>query len=85
MSNYKIFPNYAYLNEANLKARLVQIGPLSVDFYADTPFYSYTGGVYNIPCPSSVPVSTSGVNHGVLLVGYGRDPVHGKYWKAKNR
>ena len=82
-SNYKIEPNFGYFNENDMKTKLVQKGPIAVDLYADTAFYSYTGGIYNTPCPSGLsPIS---VNHGVLLVGYGFDPAGGKYWKAKNR
>lgn len=53
--------------------------PVSVSIEADThSFQSYTSGVYNnVNCGTTL-------DHAVLTVGYGTDPVGGDYWLVKN-
>merc|ERR1719150_2909629 len=52
--------------------------PVSIAIEADqSNFQLYTGGVMTKDCGS-------GLDHGVLAVGYGTDPTYGDYWKAKN-
>jgi len=52
-------------------------GPVSIAIEADqTAFQQYTGGVLTAECGT-------GLDHGVLLVGYGTD-ASGDYWKVKN-
>lgn len=52
--------------------------PVSVGIQAnEQAFQMYSGGVLTEPCGSDL-------DHGVLVVGYGTDPVQGKYWKIKN-
>ena len=71
---------YFYQNEAYLQ-QLVAIQPVAVGIAADNLFYAYVGGVLNGP----VTPSTVGINHEVLLVGYGTDAATGlDYWLVKN-
>jgi hypothetical protein len=66
-------------DENYIKQMLYNIGPLGVVINASTLQY-YTSGIFNVS-PSSCPAS--GINHGVLLVGYGSE--NGvDYWIAKN-
>ncbi|EFJ44502.1 hypothetical protein VOLCADRAFT_76255 [Volvox carteri f. nagariensis] len=53
--------------------------PIAVAIEADAKsFQLYGGGVYDDPtCGTSL-------NHGVLVVGYGKDPHFGNYWIVKN-
>ncbi|KAG5667931.1 hypothetical protein PVAND_015896 [Polypedilum vanderplanki] len=66
-------------DEDALKVAVATIGPVATAMDGDhASFYSYSSGVYYEPnC-------TQWVNHGVLIVGYGTDPVGGDYWLAKN-
>ncbi len=72
-------------NEDDIKNMLYQTGPLSVAMNA-TPLQFYFFGVFN-PYFSWL-CSPSGLNHGVLLVGYGTEKgwLYGeiKYWIVKN-
>ena len=53
--------------------------PVSVSIEADTAvFQMYTSGVFN-----STACGTT-LDHAVLTVGYGTDPVGGDYWLVKN-
>lgn len=63
-------------NEDAMVAALNTVGPLSVAL--DATYWSfYSGGIYDSSC------STSRMNHGVLLVGYGEQNGT-KYWIVKN-
>mmetsp|Transcript_1202 Transcript_1202/g.1757 ORF Transcript_1202/g.1757 Transcript_1202/m.1757 type:complete len:481 (-) Transcript_1202:1112-2554(-) len=65
-------------NEIALK-KAVANQPVSVAIEADTKsFQLYGGGVYDdLGCGTDL-------DHGVLVVGYGKDPVGGTYWIVKN-
>jgi len=63
-------------NEDAMVAGLNTHGPLSVAL--DATYWSYySNGIYDGPC------STTTMNHGVLLVGYGEEK-DTKYWIVKN-
>ncbi|CAI5518610.1 unnamed protein product [Closterium sp. Naga37s-1] len=52
--------------------------PIVAFLSASSPdFKGYTGGFYNGGCGTDV-------DHAVLIVGYGVDPVNGAYWLVKN-
>jgi cathepsin L len=68
-------------NEAALKEAVSTIGPISVGIDASRPtFHNYKSGVYyDQHC------SSTKLDHGVLVVGYGTDKESGKeYWLVKN-
>lgn len=57
---------------------VASVGPTAIAFHVADSFYNYQSGVYRQPnCDMRV-------NHAMLLVGYGTDPVHGDYFKVKN-
>ena len=63
-------------DEAVMMAAVAQ-QPVSVAVCADSGMQFYSSGVINRCC--------EGLNHGVLIVGYGTDRVTGKdYWVVKN-
>lgn len=68
-------------DEAYLTFAVGTQGPVSVLFYADTDFHTYSSGVYTNPtCKTDV----MDLNHVMLVVGYGTDPKDGDYWIVKN-
>uniref|UniRef100_A0A3Q3XJW1 Peptidase C1A papain C-terminal domain-containing protein n=1 Tax=Mola mola TaxID=94237 RepID=A0A3Q3XJW1_MOLML len=73
--------NYGFLpkgDEYALKEAVAKIGPISVALDASRPkFVFYRHGVYRDHTCSH------NVNHGVLVVGYGREQGHA-YWLVKN-
>lgn len=67
-------------SEADLKAALATVGPISVAIDAShESFQFYASGVYNEPeCDSEQ------LDHGVLAVGYGTTDKGEDYWLVKN-
>ncbi|KAH8307748.1 hypothetical protein KR044_012240, partial [Drosophila immigrans] len=64
-------------DESALAAAVAKKGPISVAIDASF-FQHYEGGVLDEPsCQDEV-------NHGVVVVGYGRDDIGGDYWLVKN-
>jgi len=67
------------MNEEDIKNMLYSKGPLSAAINSK-PLYFYRGGVYS---PTEAECNPYGVNHGVVIVGYGtQDGVD--YWIIKN-
>ncbi|KAH8307751.1 hypothetical protein KR044_012243, partial [Drosophila immigrans] len=64
-------------DESALAAAVAEKGPISVAVDASL-FQHYEGGVLNEPS------CQGGVNHGVVVVGYGHDSNGGDYWLVKN-
>ena len=69
------------VDEDEVKEFLFETGPLAVALNAN-PLQTYTGGVLDLTTARCNP---SGMNHAVLLVGYGNDTKTGlDYWLVKN-
>lgn len=68
-------------DEESIKHIVATIGPVSVAFEVMDDFMLYSNGIYSSDkCRDTV----TDVNHAVLIVGYGTDPVDGPYWIVKN-
>ncbi|CAJ0951308.1 unnamed protein product, partial [Mesorhabditis belari] len=69
-------------DEQELKKAVATIGPVAVGIHASQrSFAAYQKGVYfEERCKSNF----FSINHGVVVVGYGTDPVQGDYWLIKN-
>ena len=68
-------------DEEYIKKYLYQVGPLAIAINAD-PLQFYTGGIVDESAYSCDP---EGLNHGVVLVGYGHDDDEDKdYWIIRN-
>lgn len=69
-------------DEGKLTKAVAQKGPISVAIDASQEsFRLYDGGVYDEPACGN---QEDNLDHGVLVVGYGTDPVHGDYYLVKN-
>ncbi|KAK0407163.1 hypothetical protein QR680_019045 [Steinernema hermaphroditum] len=67
-------------DEEALKAAVATVGPISVAIDASHRSFQFAGkGVYYEPM-----CSDQQLNHAVLVVGYGTDPVEGDFWLVKN-
>ena len=69
---------WSAVDEDEIKEFLYENGPLAIALNAD-PLQTYSSGIIDLPeskCPSS------GINHAVLLVGYGTSGLD--YWIVKN-
>jgi len=67
-------------DEDALKVAVATQGPISVGIDAlHRSFKMYSSGVYD-----EKDCSSERLDHAVLVVGYGTDPVHGDYWLVKN-
>ncbi|KAF5282973.1 hypothetical protein FQA39_LY04844 [Lamprigera yunnana] len=76
---------YSLVEEGNdeaLKEALVKYGPIPVGINAGfESFQFYGGGIYyEDKCKPGI----ENINHAVLLVGYGENNLHEKYWLIKN-
>ena len=68
-------------NEENLKIAVALIGPISSSFRVTPNFFYYKSGLfYDHHCNHGSRL----INHAVLVVGYGTDPIGGDYWLIKN-
>ena len=75
------YSTWPFVDEDEIKEFLYQTGPLSIAINAD-PLQTYSSGIIDIP-PSECP--STGINHAVLLVGYGHDSsIEKDYWLIKN-
>ena len=70
-------------DEEALKVAVATKGPVAVAIDASNmSFQLYDSGVYYEPCCNS---AAEGLDHAVLVVGYGRDEKSGEdYWLVKN-
>lgn len=69
-------------DERKLMQAIAIKGPISIAIDASQEsFRLYDGGVYDEPACGN---QQENLDHGVLVVGYGTDPVHGDYWLVKN-
>ena len=73
------FTKLTSTDEEVIKETLFKTGPLAVALNA-TPLQFYFGGIFH---PWKITCNPKGLNHGVLLVGYGEENGK-KYWKVKN-
>jgi len=67
-------------DDAGLMSALATYGPIPTTVATAQPWMSYTSGIMQ---PGSA-CDPAGVNHAVLLVGYGTDASGQKFWKIKN-
>jgi C1A family cysteine protease len=80
----KVTEKYPNGNEASLQVQVTNFGPTVVAMYATNNLAAYKSGVFvDSACPTG-PTACSVVNHAVVVVGFGTDPVDGDYWKVKN-
>lgn len=71
-----------YADETTLKLQVANCGPQVVALYASDNFQQYGSGVFSdTTCFTG---DCEQVNHSMVVVGYGTDPVHGDYWLCKN-
>jgi cathepsin F len=77
IDDYELIANFKPRKEDDIRDILVSTGPLSIAINAN-PFQFYTGGVLD---PKICNKAT--LNHGVLLVGYGKENGH-EFWIIKN-
>lgn len=69
-------------DERKLTKAVALKGPVSVAIDASQEsFHLYKSGVYNEPSCGN---QEENLDHGVLVVGYGTDPMHGDYYIVKN-
>ena len=72
---------WSCVDEDEVKEFLYETGPLAIALNAD-PLQTYSSGILDV---SSTKCPSSGINHAVLLVGYGTDSSSQKdYWIIKN-
>lgn len=68
--------------EEDLMLLLVNEGPQIAAIYASHEFHLYQSGVFvDTTCFTG---NCFIVNHAVLVIGYGTDPVGGDYWLIRN-
>ncbi|KDD76367.1 papain family cysteine protease [Helicosporidium sp. ATCC 50920] len=79
MKGFSRLPRY---DDRAIKEALVTRGPLTVAMDASWDSIAfYSGGIYQESRCMSKPGE---LDHSVVLVGYGRDPVQGAYWLIRN-
>ena len=75
------YSTYSCVDEDEMKELLYEKGPLAAALNAN-PLQTYSSGILDVTaarCP------VDGINHAVLIVGYGTDPSSGlDYWTVKN-
>ena len=74
-------------DEAKMESLLASVGPVVIGMTATDKFMHYNGGIYfDQSCPNDC--DARGVNHAMVLVGYGTDKTTYKqpvdYWLVKN-
>ena len=79
VTGYKQLSDWSAGDEAEIKEFLYENGPLAVALNAN-PLQTYTSGILDL---TSSQCSPSGLNHAVLLVGYGSQSGT-DYWIVKN-
>jgi cathepsin C len=92
--------DYKYINgyygAVNVKGMMLEIyknGPIVAGFTVYREMYNYRSGIYksngwlqgNEPIDINRPhTASAGVNHAVLIVGWGTDSLGHKYWIVRN-
>ena len=75
------YSTFSPVDEDEIKEFLYMTGPLAIAINAN-PLQTYISGILDV---NSSQCPTSGINHAVLLVGYGVDATTGmKYWIIRN-
>jgi C1A family cysteine protease len=70
---------YTYASNPDTVYALANRGPIAVAVFIDAGWQSYRGGIYTAPC------TNQGVNHAVVVVGYGIDcTTKVEYWIIRN-
>lgn len=68
-------------DEENMKYHLATVGPIAVSVWMSPSFMRYQSGIYE---DTKFECSGRGLNHGMLIVGYGSAPCNGRvscdYW-----
>ena len=74
--------NYTAGNEGTMKQIVANVGPVAAVMSATSFYQLYKSGIfYDTTCNSNC----GSVNHAVIIVGYGTDPVTNlDYWIVKN-
>uniref|UniRef100_A0A336MJU0 CSON002170 protein n=1 Tax=Culicoides sonorensis TaxID=179676 RepID=A0A336MJU0_CULSO len=67
-------------DEVSYKDHFYQYGPLVVYYFVDNNFKQYKGGIFS---SKTCNVENAGINHAVLLMGYGSEK-DVKYWLVRN-
>jgi hypothetical protein len=71
-----------FANETTLMLQVANCGPQVVAVYASDNFQHYGSGVFSdTTCFTG---DCEQVNHSMVVVGYGTDPIYGPYWLCKN-
>ena len=78
----KTFVSLPIGDENSIKAALYNHGPISVGVNANEDWQLYSKGIYN-PSEQACNPSTSNMDHGVILVGYGSEGGL-DYWIVRN-
>lgn len=71
-------------SEEELMVQVAKYGPQVVAVFASSNFQRYGSGVFQDTTEKCFSGQCDQVNHAVLVVGYGTDPLFGDYWLIKN-
>ena len=72
------------LNDHELMLHIFENGPIAVHVCVDNLFNYYVSTSLGINVYTNSSCQDTGINHALLVVGWGVDPVNGPYWICKN-